>query len=110
MVKIVYNAEFGGFSISREAVLLAREISGDSNWGDVSNSELNCSFGIGQYPDVVRHDPVLVRVVEELGERAFGPYSALRIVELPDGTEYRIDEYDGLESVETRDSYVWTKT
>lgn len=110
MVKIVYNAEFGGFSISKEAVLLAREISGDPNWGNVSDSELNRSFGLGQYPNVVRHDPVLVRVVEELGERASGPYATLQIVELPDGTEYRIDEYDGSESVETRDSYVWIKT
>lgn len=55
--------------------------------------------------DVVRHDPILVQVVEELGEKANGNYADLRIAEV-DGL-YRIDEYDGAEGVETPGSYVW---
>lgn len=46
-----------------------------------------------------RADPLLVRTVEELGEAASGACSKLRVVEIPDGVEYQIDEYDGLESV-----------
>ena len=55
--------------------------------------------------NVDRHDPVLVQVVEELGDKANGKYSKLAIAEV-DG-QYRIDEYDGMESVETPESYDW---
>jgi hypothetical protein len=58
--------------------------------------------------DICRHDPVLIQVIEELGERANGECAQLAIEELPSGTAYRIDEYDGRETVETNDSYEWT--
>lgn len=57
------------------------------------------------YLNVDRHDPILVQVVEELGDKANGKYSELAIAEV-DG-QYRIDEYDGMESVETPGSYDW---
>jgi hypothetical protein len=56
---------------------------------------------------IERDDPALVQVVEELGEAANGDYARLEIEEVPAGTLYRIDEYDGKESVETRESYDW---
>jgi hypothetical protein len=34
--------------------------------------------------------------------------AALRIAELPAGTLYRIDEYDGSETVMTQDDYNWS--
>ena len=46
-----------------------------------------------------REDPVLIEVVEELGERANSPFSKLVVVDIPDGMEYEIDEYDGLETL-----------
>ena len=58
--------------------------------------------------DICRHDPVLIQVIEELGARANGHCAELAIAELPSGTAYRIDEYDGRESVETICSYEWT--
>ena len=58
--------------------------------------------------DIERNDPALVQVVEELGDLANGDCSRLEIEELPAGTLYRIDEYDGLETVETKDSYEWS--
>jgi hypothetical protein len=53
---------------------------------------------------VDRHDPILVQVVEELGEKANGDCANLAIKEV--SGPYRIDEYDGAESVETPDSYI----
>lgn len=32
MPKIAYNADYGGFSLSREAVELARKLSGNPKW------------------------------------------------------------------------------
>ncbi len=49
--------------------------------------------------DVERDDPVLVQVVEELGEKADGRHAGLGIVEIPNDVEWVIDEYDGLEWV-----------
>ena len=46
-----------------------------------------------------RSDPYLVAVVEELGEQANGPHASLCVVDIPDGIEYEIDEYDGIEHV-----------
>lgn len=46
-----------------------------------------------------RHDPLLVQVVEELGEEASDKFAKLELVEIPDGTDYRIDEYDGNETI-----------
>lgn len=47
-----------------------------------------------------RSDPILVAVVEEMGERADGACAKLRVVEIPDGIDWEIDEYDGNESIE----------
>jgi len=55
-----------------------------------------------------RTDPILVQVVEELGEDASGSCARLIIEELPKGTLYRINEYDGYESIETADSVDWS--
>jgi hypothetical protein len=57
--------------------------------------------------DMPRTDPVLVAVVEELGEAANGRVASLAIRELPEGTKYRIDEHDGNERVVTVDEYKW---
>ena len=54
---------------------------------------------------VSRHDPILVKVVEELGEKANGNHADLQIEEV-DGL-YRINEYDGMERVMTPSDYKW---
>ena len=115
-MKIIINDCYGGFNISIEAVKLARQISNNPNWGgcvlagekysDGTTRDINCPLTIHR-PDVKRTDKVLVRVVEELGEEANGSCSQLSIVELPDGSKYRINEYDGRESIETPDDIHW---
>lgn len=46
-----------------------------------------------------RTDKHLIQVIEELGDDANGRCAELAIVDIPDGTEYEIDEYDGMESI-----------
>ena len=49
--------------------------------------------------DIPRNDPALVQVVEELGGAASGNFGDLKVVDIPDGVEYQIEEYDGLEHI-----------
>lgn len=46
-----------------------------------------------------REDPVLIEVVEELGEDASAYVSKLVVVEIPDGLDYTVDDYDGMETL-----------
>ena len=82
MQEIVVSACFGGFGVSDEAAarLRAKGMSGhEHEWS--------------------RDDPRLVAVVKEMGEAASNRYSNLRVVEVPDGVEWEISEYDGFEHV-----------
>lgn len=49
--------------------------------------------------DYERNDSDLIAIVEELGEAANGRCAELSIVEIPDGTDFVIEEYDGLEHI-----------
>ena len=95
MTKIVYNGCYGGFGLSDEAEIRYRELTDNIN---------NEDFDVY---DIDRADPILVQVVEELGKKANGNHADLFIAQLPVGTHYRIDEYDGIETVMTIDSYEW---
>ena len=48
-----------------------------------------------------REDPVLIDIVETLGNEASGRYAKLVVVEIPDELKdnYVIDEYDGIETL-----------
>ena len=84
MIKIVINKCFGGFGLSEEAIAKYNTAKGTS--------------GISIY-DIERDDPELIAVVEELGQTAGGRYAELIIIEIPDGVEYTIEDYDGIESI-----------
>lgn len=49
--------------------------------------------------DVPRDNPELIAAVEEMGEAANGACADLKVVEIPDGTDWEISEYDGNEHV-----------
>lgn len=52
------------------------------------------------YNNLKRDDPILVQVVETLGEKANGKFAKLKIEELNDNDEFAISEYDGNETIE----------
>lgn len=66
--------------------------------GEVTNNLPNDDTFWSDY-NVERDDPMLIKVVEEMGKESFGSYSELEIVEIPDDVEWEIDDYDGYESI-----------
>ena len=107
-MKIVINKCYGGFGLSEEATLLYGKKKGlniivvkDKIMKSLRHYYLD-EVKNGNYfsdRDIQRNDSVLIEVVEELGEKADGPYSELKIVEIPDDMKWEIDEYDGKEWV-----------
>lgn len=54
----------------------------------------------------VRTDKDLISVVETMGEESNSMFANLKIVEIPDGISWEIDEYDGIEKInETHNSW-----
>ena len=87
-MKIVINRCYGGFSLSELAceklsALVGRRVE-SYDYHDASD----------------RANPNLIKVVEELGDRANTSCSKLKIIEIPDDVDYTISEYDGMETVE----------
>ena len=49
--------------------------------------------------EIPRDDATLVQVVEELGDRSHGEFARLKVVEIPDGVDWVIEDYDGDETI-----------
>lgn len=57
----------------------------------------------------IRTDTDLIAMIEEFGsEKCSSRYSKLIIKDVPCGSYYRIDEYDGYEYIEYRDQIDWS--
>ena len=97
-MKVVINRCFGGFGLSDEAIRLYAEKKG------IQLGERH-SYGydeICEKGDIPRDDPVLVEVVEHLGDAANGDYAELKVVEIPDGVDWYVEDYDGNEHIAER--------
>ena len=127
-MKVVINRCYGGFSLSDTAFERYLDLKGitwykDNSWRGLSEyynipveeyealyevckarpdspdkfKELN---GLYLYSLAIeRNDPLLIQIVEELGEESWGKYAELKIVDVPDDVQWEIAEYVGLESV-----------
>ncbi len=111
MTKIVINTCFGGFGLSVKAIEFIAQRKGVAlTWEDGSYSGALALFD-GEYFDesmLSRTDPDLIAAVEELGDDASSSLAELRIEELAPGTRYRINDYDGNESIQTPDDIKWS--
>lgn len=83
---IVINTCHGGFGLSPDAKEKYKQLAGitDPDWHDC---------------EIARDDPYLVRIVHKMGAEANSVYADLKIVEVPAGVEWTIEEYDGKEWV-----------
>ena len=122
MTKVVYNACYGGFNLSKEACQRYWELQGKEVWIE----DLDWGFTVWLVPPeeqpvkpepwhsapveervaynkkyreqtwdndrVDRHDPILVQVVEELGDKASGVCAKLAIEEVSGRSEEHTSE------------------
>jgi hypothetical protein len=115
-MKVAINMCYGGFALSKKAVLwmaergcdaAAKEIAKmaqpkEREWWKWDEGDTGKMMSYSWHPwddDLPRHDPLLIECIETLGDKADGPCSSITIVEIPDGVKYEIDEYDGLERI-----------
>lgn len=123
MKELVINRCHGGFGLSHEAVMRYAELKGITLYFEEEYSVIHYyTVPVNEYrkiyeeaqskqswkdvnelyfseSDIERDDPLLIQVVRELGEKASGRHSKLKIVQIPDDVNYEIDEYDGIEHV-----------
>jgi hypothetical protein len=124
-MKVVINNDYGGFGLSKKAILRYAELKGIKIYCDDDDKKwctMYYTVPVAEYKkvyakdnierdykasnelcfsddDIERGDPTLVKVVEELKEEANGCHASLKIVEVPDDVEWTIEEYDGSEWV-----------
>ena len=86
-------------------VIFDRELTppGEDKFNDIYHQFKGKSIMQKRYWDSWTRDarthPLVIRVVEELGEEASSCVANLEVVEIPDDVEWEISEYDGLEHV-----------
>lgn len=110
-MKVVINKCWGGFGLSTDAVEWLMK---NKNWKAVpEDSKKDGKITEWTHPDSIkmwgkysantygikRDDKDLVAVVEALGEKANSAHASLKIVKIPNGIKWEIDEYDGQESI-----------
>lgn len=112
-MKILVNRDFGGFCLSVKAQerLIELGIQFFTSWDEVPRHADypwivdNGKGSIDRYSNNFdehkhRNHPLLIQVVEEIGEEATADrFAVLEIVEIPDGIEWEIYDYDGCETV-----------
>lgn len=109
--KVVYNNCFGGFSLSKKAGEWLLEHNIEEPYKSAIEDDIQKindpeSIITSVYSEIPRHHSLLVQCVEELGKAANGECAKLVIEEIYSNI-YKIDEYDGNETIITRDTIDW---
>jgi hypothetical protein len=105
-IEVVFNAGFGGFGISKEALDRMIEL-GSEAAKECLESHLKYPYTTKSfYPKVPRFDAILVQVVKELKNKASGESATLAIGKVNLDDLINIKEYDGKESI--RNCYDYT--
>lgn len=101
---------FSAYSIPNPDEFLRQEKDWHEMTGDereASKKKYNSVYLKSDYGYDERNDPTLLQVIHEIGESAAsGQLAELKIVKIPDGIEWEIDDYDGIETaVEKHESW-----
>jgi len=67
-------------------------------WSDGSGPRAD-SLGDNFLSDIPRDDKDLVSVIKYIGKKSWGKLATLKIIEIPNGVEWEIDDYDGSEHI-----------
>lgn len=111
MPSICINTCYGGFGLSNEATELYMTKTGrvpfysDTRHGCttyattpfVDNRASEGTYFFDSY--IKRDDPILIEIVEQLGDKANGSCAELKIIQVPTGVDWEIHDYDGMKSV-----------
>jgi hypothetical protein len=89
ITKVVINDGWGGFGLSEEAIEMFKKI----------KKEKKESYNFSYDSKIERNDEDLIKVVETLGGLANAVCASLKIVEIPKGIQYKINDYDGWEEI-----------
>jgi hypothetical protein len=103
-MKVVINRCYGGFSLSRKAMELlvdagCKEAAETLAHYDADPLLLRLSGNDSFHLKIDRADPLLVEVVEGLGDEASGRFASLEVVEVSDDAKWEVEEYDGFEHI-----------
>ena len=102
-MKVVINRCFGGFSISRQCAEYMAARGNERARRELAECKKDF-YGYGYVEGMEdgydRTDPDLISAIETMGDEVNGQCANLKLVEIPDGIEWEIDEYDGLETIE----------
>lgn len=98
-MKIVINSSFGGFGLTDKELLAYASKKGialyekESEFSDGKDFYTSPNFedeSFFSHFDMERTDPCLIEVVEEINYP-----TSLKVVEIPDGIDYSIEDYSG---------------
>lgn len=101
-MKIAKNNCFGGFGLSKKAVMELNKLGIKLDVDDEGNNYHldNKDFGIESDDyNAYRADKRLIEVIEKLGDEANTRFSSLSVEDIPDDVDWEIDEYDGMETI-----------
>lgn len=118
-MKYVINSQYGGFSLSDKAIHHYAKLKGITLYEKTDGAYAKYfkayytepDFRMGSYfsgLDIPRNDLALIQTVEELGKAANGNCATLKIVDIPSGERYRLQEYDGNEWIELASEIEWS--
>ena len=94
-MKIVINQAYGGWRVSK-------------GFCEYHNIPYKINMEMCFAEGVSNKDKRLIAYIETFGSQAASDkYANLVVVDIPDGTAYRICDYDGYEYIEYRDEIEW---